>query len=515
MPEYLSPGVYVLEVDKGPKPIEGVGTAVAAFAGFAKSGDYNKPTLVTNWSQFVEAFGDFVPGSYLAHSVYGYFQNGGGRCFVTRLRDGSDGAALPKEKSAAAASLPGRGAGKVPVLGIVARAPAAEMTVEVAPPIEGGGEEQFTLIVRSGSDQEKFSNVAMGRGKGVRNVAEVVNKESTLVRVELKEGMLEAPAIGTYPLVVAPETSVVTVEKTTPATFVGDPAERSGIEGFQVAEEVTMVCVPDLMAAYERGAIGMDGLIAVQKAMIAHCELMKDRVAILDSPPGLTPQQMLEWRMNVAGHDSDRGYAALYYPWLVVGNPVAGGAGTLVPPSGYIAGIWARSDGERGVHKAPANEVVRGTIALEMQITKGEQDMLNPKGVNCIRAFPGRGIRVWGARTISSNPSWRYLNIRRLFNFVEESIREGTQWVVFEPNDRDLWERVKRDVGAFLTRVWLDGALFGSTPDEAFYVKCDDETNPPAVRDAGQLVVEVGIAPVKPAEFVIFKISQYSAETPA
>jgi hypothetical protein len=175
-----------------------------------------------------------------------------------------------------------------------------------------------------------------------------------------------------------------------------------------------------------------------------------------------------------------------------------------------MAGIWARSDTERGVHKAPANEVVRGAIGLALDVTKSEQDSLNPNGVNCIRAFPGRGIRVWGARTLSSDPSWRYINVRRLFNFVEESIQVGTQWVVFEPNDLDLWQRVKRTISAFLTRVWRDGALFGATPGEAFYVKCDAENNPPETRDVGQLIVEIGLAPVKPAEFVIFRISQYS-----
>jgi len=175
-----------------------------------------------------------------------------------------------------------------------------------------------------------------------------------------------------------------------------------------------------------------------------------------------------------------------------------------------MAGIWARNDDERGVHKAPANEVVRGAIALELQITKGEHDQLNPSGINVIRSFPGRGIRVWGARTLSSDPAWRYLNVRRLFNYVEESILEGTQWVVFEPNDLDLWQRVKRTANAFLLGVWRDGALFGATPGEAFYVKCDAETNPPDVVDRGQLVIEIGIAPVKPAEFVIFRIAQFS-----
>jgi uncharacterized protein len=162
------------------------------------------------------------------------------------------------------------------------------------------------------------------------------------------------------------------------------------------------------------------------------------------------------------------------------------------------------------VHKAPANEVIRGATGLPIQLTRGEQDSLNPVGVNCIRSFPGRGIRIWGARTLSSDPAWRYINVRRLFNMVEESIERGTQWVVFEPNDPDLWARVRRDVSAFLRTVWTSGALFGITPNEAFYVKCDEELNPPEVRDLGQLIIEIGISPVKPAEFVIFRISQWA-----
>jgi phage tail sheath protein FI len=234
---------------------------------------------------------------------------------------------------------------------------------------------------------------------------------------------------------------------------------------------------------------------------------MGDRVAILDAPPGLNAQQVKEWRVDLAGYDSK--YASLYWPWVKVFDPLSGQA-QHIPPSGHMAGIWARSDDTRGVHKAPANEVVRGAISLELNLTKGEHDQLNPSGINCIRAFPGRGIRVWGARTLSSDPAWRYLNVRRLFNFVEESNFEGTQWVVFEPNDMRLWGRVKRTINAFLLRVWRDGALFGATADQAFYVKCDAENNPPETRDAGQLVVDIGIAPVKPAEFVVFRIAQFS-----
>jgi phage tail sheath protein FI len=246
---------------------------------------------------------------------------------------------------------------------------------------------------------------------------------------------------------------------------------------------------------------------AVQTMMIAHCERLGDRVAILDSPPNMLPAEIKKWRMETAGYDSN--YAALYYPWIQVDDPVLNRSINL-PPSGHIAGIWARNDNTRGVHKAPANEIVRGAVGLAYNTTKGEQDVLNPNGVNCIRAFPGRGIRVWGARTLSSDPAWRYINVRRLFNYVEKSIENGTQWVVFEPNDHRLWARVRRDVYAFLRVVWQEGALFGLSPDEAFYVKCDEELNPPEIRDMGRMIVEIGLCPVKPAEFVIFRISQWA-----
>jgi len=204
----------------------------------------------------------------------------------------------------------------------------------------------------------------------------------------------------------------------------------------------------------------------------------------------------------------DSKYGAYYFPWIQVYDPERGNV--YVPPSGHVAGVYARVDNERGVHKAPANEIVRGAIGPVQQITKGEQDLMNPKGINCVRSFVGRGVRVWGARTLSSDPAWRYINVRRLFNFVEKSIEQGPQWVVFEPNDQDLWAKIRRDIGAFLTGLWREGMLFGATPGEAFFVKCDAELNPSDVRDRGQLFIDVGLAPVKPAEFVIFRLSQFA-----
>lgn len=213
-------------------------------------------------------------------------------------------------------------------------------------------------------------------------------------------------------------------------------------------------------------------------------------------PGGLRPPQ------------SDGGYTTFYYPWLTIRDPISGNP-ISAPPSGHMAGIWARSDASRGVHKAPANEPVLGAGGVEYQVSRTEQETLNPGRVNCIRFFPAEGLRVWGARTLADPASeWRYINVRRLTNMLKESIQNGTQWIVFEPNASQLWSEIRRDVGAFLTRVWEDGALVGATADEAFFVKCDAETNPPEVRDAGQLVTLIGIAPVKPAEFVVFKLMQ-------
>jgi hypothetical protein len=235
--------------------------------------------------------------------------------------------------------------------------------------------------------------------------------------------------------------------------------------------------------------------------VLSHCENMKYRFAVMDSP-----ETIEKGGVDKLPKPRDSKMGAYYFPWIEVYDPEKGNI--FVPPSGHVAGVYARVDAERGVHKAPANELIRGALGLRYAITKGEQDILNPKGINCIREFKGRGIRIWGARTISSDPEWRYVNVRRLFNMIEHSIEKGTQWVVFEPNDQGLWKKVTRNIKAFLTLIYMSGAMFGKSPSDAFYVKCDDETNPPEVIDAGQMICEIGVCPVKPAEFVIFRIGQ-------
>ncbi len=499
---YASPGVYVEEVDKGTKPIEAVGTSTAAFIGMtaeaslkaldAATGErvvvesrLNKATLVTNWTQFVDIFGGFTSGAYLPDAVYGYFANGGGPCYVTSLRALNESGSDVK---AASVSIPAAEKGT-----------AFRVTAATAGP-DGN---KLVVHIKAG-EGDTFSMSVGGQSKSGLTVAKGDNQiaSDTFDAVTVSHIGSTGPAEGAYPLTgggIAPLTAV---------DFVGDPSERTGLGGLEALDDVRLVVCPDVMAGYDGSDKDKERVKMVQEAMISHCERHKYRFAVIDTPPGLNAQQAKEWRNYV---NFDTSYAAMYYPWIEIADlSGSGSTSKLVPPSGHMVGIYNRTDADRGVHKAPANEVVLGAINLELNLSRGEQDTLNPIGVNCIRAFPGRGIRAWGGRTLSSNGAWRYINVRRLFIMVEASMDAGLQWVVFEPNDSTLWAKVRRDVSAFLRNVWRGGALFGSTPDQAFYVKCDEELNPADVRDLGQLIIEVGMAPVKPAEFVIFRISQWA-----
>lgn len=267
--------------------------------------------------------------------------------------------------------------------------------------------------------------------------------------------------------------------------------KKSGLFAMEEVTDISLICAPGVFDA------------ASQDAILSHCEKMRFRFAILDSP------EELEKGIDTIPMPRDSMMGAYYFPWVKMYDVVQE-KDVVAPPSGGIAGLYGRVDNTRGVHKAPANEIFRGATGLRYNLTDEEQGLLNPKGVNCIREFAGRGIRVWGARTFSSDPEWRYINVRRLFCMVEQAIQNGTNWVVFEPNTRALWKQIVRNLTSFLLRIWKEGALFGDSPEEAFYVRCDDELNPPESIDAGYVVCEIGIAPAKPAEFVVFRISQKS-----
>ncbi|HKV88846.1 MAG TPA: phage tail sheath C-terminal domain-containing protein [Candidatus Dormibacteraeota bacterium] len=391
---YLTPGVYVEEIAGGPRPITPVGTSTAAFVGEAPKADahVNEAVAINNISQFMREFvpADGAQSTPLSHAVYGFFYNGGSRCYVVN---------------------PGKG------------------------------------------------KAVTGGGRG-----------------------------------------------------------RQGLQVLEQVDEVNIVAAPGYTDA------------ASYDAVLSHCESLKSRVAILDPPADVTNIDLLTKVMTskkTGGAGGDRpddggggnglrprnsagGFGTMYFPQITVRDPLAPDKQVNISPAGHMAGIWARSDTVRGVHKAPANEVVRGALDVTYRVTQAEQGELNPAGINVIRYFEREGILSWGARTLDVDSSeWRYLNVRRLFIMIEQSIARSTRWIVFEPNDRTLWKSIKRDINAFLTQLWRGGALMGATPGEAFFCQCDEETNPPESIDLGIVVTVIGIAPVKPAEFIVFRLHQW------
>ena len=358
-----------------------------------------------------------------------------------------------------------------------------------------------------GSDEvvERFAGMRLTRDGHPESLLRRVNANSRLVRVTAGADY-DGTDLQSFPAVTAAPWAALEngddqLSGLSLADFIGEnlgPGARTGIQALEDIDEVAIALVPGIWHE------------DVQNALITHCTTMADRFAIIDPPPGLTVQDVQAFRSPI-----DTRFAAMYYPWVRARDPRPSGDELLMAPSAFMAGIYARVDVSRGVFKAPANEVIRSIRGFEVAITKREQDILNPQNINVLRFFPGRGNRVWGARVLTSEPAWRYVPVRRLFLMIEESIDEATQWVVFEPNDEPLWARVRQSVARFLFMQWRLGALQGATADEAFFVACDRSTMSQAEIDAGQLICEIGIAPVKPAEFVIFRIQQKTLDVVA
>ncbi|MHC5058870.1 MAG: phage tail sheath family protein, partial [Planctomycetota bacterium] len=352
---------------------------------------------------------------------------------------------------------------------------------------------EFMLVVKEdGETVETWDDLSMDP-EAENFVETVINGQSKYVQVTDLDSATAAPddrpavQAGT-PLAGGADGASDIVD----ADYVGSGADRTGLHAFDTVDEINNLCVP-----------GVSSQTVVQAAL-DYVDGRGDCGFIADAPEGADPLAVKAFRELF---DSSRGY--LYFPRIKALDPLTSRV-KVIPPSGHIAGVFARSDAERGVHKAPSNEIVRGAVGLEYEVTDGEQEVLNPAGVNCIRAFRGRGIRIWGARTMSSDTSLLHIHKRRFLMFVEESIAESTQWIVHEPNDERLWGKIVRSVSGFLRRQWLEGALFGASEAEAYYVKCDEETNPPEVRAAFQVITEVGVNIVETAEFVVFRVAQWS-----
>lgn len=559
MAQYFSPGVYVEESDNLQRVIDGVSTSVAGFIGLAEKGQTEgAPVRITSYRDFVKEFGnplsEFSYGEYryLSPSVEQFFANGGGVCYVARvIPSDAKSASLKKGILTATAVNEGKWGNRIQVsFNSVTKRKMQIVGVNgenyIAKSVDGFregdvvvvGDEynriktifdnsvtfekpfesdivdaaivpstvvylvEMEVIVRYGDEQEKYSgmtlNVASPNYIGYRMVKseiikisvnsfeDVLNPVTAILGDGLTEGMitLEGGKDGT-------------ISKVNAGTFIGEdlgPGKRTGLASFVENNMVSILAAPGIT------------IPEVVVALVGHCENLKSRMAVIDMPKDTAKvNELLEYREII-----DSTYAAMYHPWIQVFDRTSSKA-DFIPPSGAVMGVYARTDANRGVHKAPANETVFCS-GLKVDYTKAEQDVLNPAGVNLLRMLPGQGIRIWGARTASSNSSFRYVNIRRLFIYVEESIKASTSWVVFEPNDVTLWNRVNLTVGSFLDSLWRSGMLAGNSAGEAYFVEIGPATMSQDDIMSGRLICNIGIAPSRPAEFVVFRVSQFTAE---
>ena len=396
------------------------------------------------------------------------------------------------------------------VFGIVENTEGGSITLKELGTAPDGGKPQalylaeWELIVADDTASEQYENVSLnaGRTNFIQHAvlkSQLISAEADMAKyakgaLEEKITNMEEPS---FTLCLTGGTDG-TVKKTNgdmdPALYKGQdgsPDQRTGLQAFKTLSDVSIMAIPGITNA------------SVQSELVSHCDGLKNRFAILDMPlADKEVPELQEFRENV-----DSSYAAMYHPWLQCYDSLEK-RNVFLPPSGAVAGIYGRTDNTRGVHKAPANEVVRNCTGLSVRYNEAEQGKLNPKGINLIRSLPGQGIRVWGARTCSSDGNWKYVNVRRLFIFIEESIKANTNWVVFEPNDEMLWSRVEGTIRVFLTAQWRNGALAGSTADEAFFINIGKSTMTEDDILNGRLICVIGVAPVRPAEFVIFRITQ-------
>jgi hypothetical protein len=370
---------------------------------------------------------------------------------------------------------------------------------------------EFSLIIGSGGVSKPYPNLSMDP-RHSRYVTKQVN--SKVVAVTMADPPTSTPPPNNRPAVFSKRVLFDTNNSSLPGTPGRDNSLaqlaandfKGAISQLERVDDVNLLCIPD---SVNLQLFTKSDTEELQKAMLDHCEgKMQDRFAILDPLPKSDPQDEDGIRGQRNDISSDRGFGALYYPQLVISDPVVAGNRLTVPPSGHIAGVYARSDSERGVFKAPANEAIRGVMDLERTLTDEEQSKLNPQGINLLRAFPGEGIKIWGARTLATRTQWRFINARRLLLYVEESIQKATRFAVFEPNNRSLWKTIERQVNGFLMGIWQEGGLFGATPDEAFRVRIDDELNPPEAIALGRLTIEVIVRPTMPAEVIVFRVIQ-------
>jgi phage tail sheath protein FI len=577
MPEYLAPAVYVEETSFRAKSIEGVSTSTTGFVGPTRKGPTTgSPELITSFGDFERIYGGYENLQYgsgatinfIANAVKSYFDNGGARLFVARVGSGGVTAVstfvgpgpADADNIRFVARSPGEmGNGRVSVQLVSVDATAQAMdrapngtildddgtvyrkqgrdwvqndaggtvfvrgtTVEwldatdtVLPAASSANAEFITanVLARDLDGNETFyENLGLVAGHP-RFIGDIMNAtpsrridqlENTFA-IEIGGSVTE---FGLHSILAG-----LTADQLLTGGTDGDRPVAAGYDGplalLAAIEDISIVAAPGY------SSLPNATRLAVQDRLITHAETRRAyRIAVLDTPPAQTPTTALTVKSRI-----DSSYAALYHPWIFASNPLAQPGNEsipreiLLPPSGFISGIYARNDNSKGVSKSPGNETVRGALRFETDISFAEQELLNPRGVNCLRFFPGRGNRLWGARTTSSDPEWKYVGPRRYFLYLEHSIDRSTQWSVFENNGPQLWANVRESVSSFLYNEWVSGALLGANPDEAYFVRCDRTTMTQSNLDNGQLICLIGVSVLKPAEFVVFRIGQKTADS--
>lgn len=474
MSEYLSPGVYV-EDNPGLPVIEAVSSSTGGFIGVAERGKVGKPVYITSWNSFITNFAlgmnsPFLNTSYLAYSVYGFFQNGGKRCYVMRVANNAH------------------------------QASSNNSGVEGTPPLfkakdEGSWGNGLKVSIVVNEDDANYFDIRVSLNDEVVEVIDHLSNDTDsedfwIASVNFRSNYIEAVSGS---LSATSEGSPISFENGDDGGEVTDTDYTGILANLDTADDLNLLCIPGETSE------------AVNSALMAYCEGRKYVFAILDAPKASTVQSVRALRKKMSCKN-----AALYFPWIRVTDPLSR-SGRLkdCPTCGHVMGVYARTIEERGVWKAPAgtDTLIRGAIEVLTTVTTGDTDVLNPAGIVSIMPKPNYGIVIWGARDLHPDSSMKYISDVLLDINIKKSIYLGTQQFVFEPNDHNTWKRLRTTVEAFLDNMWRDGALFGEKASEAYYVKCDEDLNPKNVRDAGKLICEVGYASKKPAEFVIFRFS--------
>lgn len=505
MPTYVSPGVHIEKARRDPSMRQLRTTGLTGFVGVTEQGPLNTLVTIRSWQDYQEHFGGMINHAYLPGAVKGYFENNGQACTIVRVAHSND---QDHKQNAARASLVLPGDNEKITIRCEARDEGSwgnQLSLNVIPLADQSGLFHLWVQYKNNVEQHAFLSLDANHPQ---YAMKVINQESRWIKLCIDQYQDQVPK-QMLPLENQYlENGQDGYTAMAANDFIGSSKsgnEATGLHLLMQADELKLLSCPD---AVNPNLFSKEAYLAqaeaIQKNMISLCENHGLAFCLLDGPQGYDLQQTAEWRKKF-----DSSYGALYYPWL---NVLHHKKLSSLPPSGHMAGVITRLDREDKLKKQPANEPVLGVVSLSQEVNEQTRNYLNPINVNAFRVVKGRGIRIWGARTLSSSSSWKYINTRRLMAHIKQSLSEDMRWVTFENNNESLWYSVARCIKAFCLELWKAGYFAGSNPEEAYYVKCDEELNPPEMRNAGILTVEIGLALAKPAEFIIVRLQEKTKE---